>query len=102
MTSIGWITIDATSEAVQISKTRLQSLQAAGKLKPGVHWVYLRGTSDGLVTWIPNVIKEWQVEETIRVMNSGKVHDIEMCSETNLIMRSDKKEIVLQNKNLYV
>ena len=76
-----WSSINETSEAVQISKARLRSLQAAGKLKPGIHWVYRTGTKGGPVSWNIAAIKEWQICETKRVFDGGTVQEIETYSE---------------------
>ena len=76
-----WSSINETSEAVQISKARLRSLQAAGKLKPGIHWVYRTGTKGGPVSWNIAAIKEWQIRETKRVFESGTIEEIENYGE---------------------
>ena len=79
-----WSSINETSEAVQISKARLRSLQAAGKLKPGIHWVYRTGTKGGPVSWNIAAIKEWQIHETKRVFESGTIREIETYGEQTI------------------
>ena len=76
-----WSNINETSAAVQISKARLRSLQASGKLKPGIHWVYRTGTKGGPVSWNIAAIKEWQICETKRVFDCGTIQEIETYSE---------------------
>ena len=76
-----WSSINETSEAVQISKSRLRSLQAAGKLKPVIHWVYRTGTNGGPVSWNIAAIKKWQIRETKRVFEGGTIQEIEAYSE---------------------
>lgn len=77
MSVFRWLPIEETSEAVNISESRLRSLQSTGKLKPGIHWIYLTGTKGGPVRWDPDAIKQWQIDETIRVANGGTAKDIE-------------------------
>ena len=79
-----WSSINETSEAVRISKARLRSLQAAGKLKPGIHWVYRTGTKGGPVSRNIATSKEWQIRETKRVFESGTIQEIETYGEQTI------------------
>lgn len=83
MTQITWSNIDETAAETQISRSRLRSLQANGKLKPGVHWIYKTGTKGGPVAWNVEAIQAWQIEETIRVANGGTVQNIETYEDSN-------------------
>lgn len=67
-----WAHIEAVSEVLAISPSRLRELQRAGELRPGLHWVYRTGRARVPVGCDVDAIRIWQVETTQQIAQEEK------------------------------